>query len=163
MFSHVLADIGVTKLVRKIFHRVVLAPRITRFFDWWAPISSLGDRGEREAERYLLKQGLVIVHRNYSDRFGELDLVAVDQNTIVFVEVKTRATDSAGLPIEAVDSVKQRQICETSKRYLKWHGLTECPYRFDVISILWPDNQVRPLIQHYPSAFSSDSKFQIFD
>ena len=80
-------------------------------FDWLrlrrAP-KSLGLRGEEAAARFLKKLGYVIVARGQRDKIGEIDLIAVDGRTVVFVEVKTRTADQKGLPAEAVDLDKQR-------------------------------------------------------
>ena len=105
---------------------------------------------------------MVIVARGYQDKFGEIDLIAVDGETIVFVEVKTRTSDIAGLPAEAVDAVKQKHLTKTALGYLKWHRLTECSARFDVISITWPRESKRPEIIHYKNAFEQVGQFQIF-
>ncbi|HSG69457.1 MAG TPA: YraN family protein, partial [Planctomycetaceae bacterium] len=67
---------------------------------WWNRL--FGDRGERLAVRHLKKSGLKIVARNYRNRFGEIDIIALDGQTIVFVEVKTRKSNAAGSPLEAV-------------------------------------------------------------
>lgn len=105
---------------------------------------------------------MVIVARGYQDKFGEIDLIAVDGETIVFVEVKTRTSDHAGLPAEAVDDVKQQHLTKTALGYLKWHRLTECSARFDVVAITWPTNAKRPQIEHFDNAFEPVGRFQIF-
>jgi putative endonuclease len=122
----------------------------------------LGDRGERYAARYLRRQGFKIVARQYSNRLGEIDLIAVDGPSVVFVEVKTRTSDAAGMPVEAVDERKQRQIVRAALAYLKQHRLLEQPVRFDVVSVLWPRGARRPDVCHYRNAFSSDVKGQLF-
>lgn len=148
--------------IRRFVRRVTLAPPITDVFDRFQSQYSLGQRGEREAERFLLKRGWVIVARGYQDKFGEIDLIAVDGETIVFVEVKTRSSDFAGEPEEAVDDVKQAHITRTAIGYLKFHKLTECSVRFDVIAITWPSDSKRPSLKHYESAFERVGEFQMF-
>ena len=69
-----------------------------------------GDRGEREAAKFLRKLGYRILDRQHRDRFGEIDIIALDGRQIVFVEVKTRSSSDAGQPFEAVDATKQRKI-----------------------------------------------------
>ena len=69
-----------------------------------------GDRGERAAEKYLKRQGYRIISRNYSTPWGEIDIVALDGTTIVFVEVKTRQSIAAGHPFEAVTHEKQSKL-----------------------------------------------------
>lgn len=114
----------------------------------------LGDRGERAAARYLKKQGLRITARQYTSRLGEIDLIARDGRTIVFVEVKSRRSHAAGRPEEAVNVTKQRQLTRLGLEYLKRHGLLgKQRARFDVVSVTWPENKTRPEIVHYRNAF----------
>lgn len=113
---------------------------------------TLGARGEREAERFLTQLGYKIVARNERDRLGELDLVAVDGRTVVFVEVKTLVSDSYKQPAEAVNAAKQQRLIRAAKRYMLKHELMECDYRFDVVSIVWPAGKP-PRIDHIPRAF----------
>ena len=148
--------------LRRFVRRVTLSQPVVDFYDRFVSPQTLGQRGELEAERYLLRLGMVIVARGYQDKFGEIDLIAVDGETIVFVEVKTRTSDYAGHPAEAVDDQKQRHLTKTAVGYLKWHRLTECSARFDVISIIWPGGSKRPEIIHYENAFEQVGQFQIF-
>ena len=133
----------------------MLNPLLTLVYDRLRPAESLGDRGERIAERYLLKHGYVIVDRGYSDNLGEIDLIAVEDKTVVFVEVKTRSSDFAGNPFEAVDDRKQEKITKTALSYMKQHDLLECRVRFDVVSIIWPETRQAPQIEHFENAFEA--------
>jgi putative endonuclease len=72
--------------------------------------SKLGDRGENVAADYLEQQGFRILERQARGVYGELDLIAVDSDTIVFIEVKTRATSATGDPTEAVTPAKQKKL-----------------------------------------------------
>ncbi|MBW3600451.1 MAG: YraN family protein [Planctomycetes bacterium] len=121
----------------------------------WRRPRRLGERGERAAERYLRRLGYVIVARSRRDRLGEIDLVAVDGRTIVFVEVKTRRSHEAGHPVEAVDEEKQRRLTRLALAYLKHHDLMSCSARFDVIAVTWPDGARRPVIEHFKNAFEA--------
>lgn len=112
-----------------------------------------GSAGERAAVRYLKRLGYRIVARNYENRSGEIDVIALDDQTIVFVEVKTRRSDRKGHPLEAVDAPKQRQILKTAQIYLKERDLFEQSVRYDIIGILWPEDRSEPEIQHLKSAF----------
>ena len=85
---------------------------------------------------------------------GELDLVAVDGRTVVFVEVKTRQTGEQGHPAEAVDLPKQRRLTLLATAYLKRHRLLNHAARFDVVAITWPDGR-RPQIEHIRNAFDA--------
>lgn len=116
---------------------------------------SLGERGEREAARYLRRRGYVIVAHGQRDSLGEIDLIAVEGRTVVFVEVKTRTGNFAGHPADAVDAQKQRRLTRLAAAYLKRHDLLECATRFDVIAVSWPDEKRRPVIEHFKSAFEA--------
>lgn len=115
----------------------------------------LGVRGERAAARYLKRRGYVIVARQLRHRLGEIDLIAVHRRTIVFVEVKTRASLEAGDPAEAVNREKQRRLTRLALAYLKQHQLLDCRCRFDVISLIWPPAARRPSIKHIVNAFEA--------
>jgi putative endonuclease len=115
---------------------------------------SLGDRGERLAARHLRRRGYKIVSRSQRGELGEIDLIAVDGRTVVFVEVKTRAGDEAGHPAEAVDNTKQRRLTRLAAAYLKHHGLLDYPARFDVVAITWPAGGT-PRIEHFENAFAA--------
>ncbi len=139
-----------------------MAPVFTAWKDAWWPPANLGKRGELATERWLLKAGWIIIERGYQDRFGEIDLIAVENDSIVFVEVKTRTHDELGDPAEAVDESKQKRITQTAKGYLKWHDLTEYPVRFDVVSIVWHSKKREPEIVHYRNAFEPTGDFQLY-
>ena len=128
----------------------------------WAKPATLGERGERAAVRYLRKRRYIIVARSARDRTGEIDIVAVDQRTVVFVEVKTRTSDLAGGAIEAVDDDKQQRLTRLALRYLKRHNLLEQRWRFDIVAVTWPDGQRRPVIEHVTNAFEPMDVGQMF-
>lgn len=124
--------------------------------------ASLGNRGEAAAAHFLEHLGYRILERQMRGRFGELDLVALDGDVIVFVEVKTRSTTSAGHPTEAITTAKQRKMTQSSLAYLKRRGWLERRARFDVISVLWPNSKSEPAIQHYVNAFDSTGFGQMY-
>ena len=128
----------------------------------WRRYRSLGERGERAAERYLRRKGYKIVARRERGRLGELDLVAVDGRTVVFIEVKTRTSHSAGHPAEAVGPDKQQRLTRLALGYLKRHGLLEHKARFDVVAVTWPDSAKQPHIDHIPNAFEAVGRGQMF-
>ena len=148
--------------IRSLFWRIALCERMVKIFDATQQLEGLGPLGEREAERYLLRKGMIILFRSYQDRVGEVDLIAVDQRTVVFVEVKTRSSDIAGDPEDAVDKGKQTKLTKTAIGFLKWHRLTDCAARFDVVAIRWPDTSAPPQIKHYKNAFEPVGEFQFF-
>lgn len=96
----------------------------------------LGADREELAAEYLLGRGYRILERNYRTRTGEIDIVAEDRNTLVFVEVKYRRDASCGSPLAAVDIRKQQKIARTARCYLLRKGCgTETDCRFDVVAI----------------------------
>ena len=147
---------------KRLARKITLSPPFTRVYDHFHPAISFGQKGERAAERYLLAKNYVIITRGFQDKFGEIDLIAVDNETIVFVEVKTRSNNLDGSPAEAVDETKQTRITKTAIGYLKWHRLTDCQARFDVIAITWPDTSKKPDVSHYINAFEPVGNFQMF-
>jgi putative endonuclease len=141
---------------------VQLARYIARARALWRRYHSLGQRGERAAERYLKRRGYKIVARRERGRFGELDLVAVEQRTVVFIEVKTRTSHEAGHPAEAVGPEKQKRLTRLALAYLKRHDLLEYPARFDVLAITWPQGTRDPVIEHFQNAFEAVGRGQMF-
>ncbi|WP_422931702.1 YraN family protein [Singulisphaera sp. PoT] len=119
----------------------------------------LGREGEREAARYLRRQGLRILVRGYLTPHGEVDLIARDGNTLVFVEVKARRQ---GNPAEAVTPEKQRRLTLAALRFLKEHDLLEQRCRFDVVAIVWPEGRQSPTIEHIRDAFEAVGRGQMF-
>ncbi len=119
----------------------------------------LGDRGEQEAARYLRRQGLRILHRGYRTDLGEIDLIALDGDVVVFVEVKARRQ---GVPAEAVTPEKQRRLTLAALHFLKKHGLLEQRSRFDVVAIIWPEDANPPQIEHIRDAFEAVGRGQMF-
>jgi len=94
-----------------------------------------GEAGEALATRMLRKKGYKIIATNYRTRIGEIDIIARDGDTIVFVEVKSRQTGRFGHPKEAVTPRKQRKISMVALYYLKTTGQSQAKARFDVVSI----------------------------
>jgi len=110
---------------------------IRRLYDSRGPREAipLGRTGERLAERHLKRSGYRLLARNFRAAGAEIDLVAADGDTIVFVEVKTRLDIKAGRPEEAVDSHKQERIRRAAEIYLSRHRAHHAPVRFDVVAI----------------------------
>jgi putative endonuclease len=141
-------------------------PLYTWLANWfppqWFAAKSLGQRGENFAARYLKRLGYHIVGRQVDLRVGELDIIAVDGRTVVFVEVKTRTSDVAGSPAEAVDDLRQERMTRAALAYLKSHGLLEHAARFDVVALLWPDGDRTPTVEHIKDAFPAVGRGQFF-
>jgi len=122
---------------------------------------SLGERGEDLAAKLLQGLGYRIIERQFRGRYGELDLIALDAETVVFVEVKTRTSTAAGDPTEAITVAKQRKITQSALAYLKRRGWLNRRVRFDVVAILWNGDQP-PDVRHYVSAFDASGFGQMY-
>ncbi|WP_428938245.1 YraN family protein [Fontivita pretiosa] len=113
----------------------------------------LGPRGENVAAKHLRNLGYKILVRNFRCSAGEIDIVARDGKTIVFVEVKTRTNDDP-TPEDQVNHAKRHQITKAAKLYLSRYGVPQPPARFDVVAIVWPPGR-EPRIRHTPDAFEA--------
>ncbi len=96
---------------------------------------TVGKRGEEKAVKLLRRRGYKILVRNYRCRHGEIDIVAFHRGEIVFVEVKSRATEEKGSGLEAVTERKQQKIAKVAAQFLAERRLQERPCRFDVVAI----------------------------
>ena len=111
---------------------------IARASAWIADLRAqlpLGRRGERAAEKHLRRSGYRIVARNFRAAGAEIDLVAMDGETLVFVEVKTRRSLEAGAPEEAVDERKQKQIRRAAEIFATRYRADDVTMRFDIIAV----------------------------
>jgi len=122
----------------------------------------LGNQGEDLAATFLRRQGFKVLCRQYRSQWGEIDLICRDADAIVFVEVKTRRSEAAGLPFEAVNFRKQRKLTQTALAWLKQKNWLERRARFDVVSILVSDEKAEPMIEHYRNAFEPVGSGQLF-
>jgi len=93
-----------------------------------------GAYGEVLARRFLLKKGYKIIKKNYKNKVGEIDIIAMDGDKLVFVEVKTRTGDTFGSPMDAIDYKKKRKMIATAQSYLKDKDI-EYGVRFDIIGV----------------------------
>ena len=123
----------------------------------------LGERGELVAARFLKQTGYRVVTTRLKQRYGEIDIVAVEGQTIVFVEVKTRRLDLTTQPAEAVDETRQRRLTRAALAFQKYHGLLEYPSRFDVIEIVWAADSKKPEIRHLVDAFPAVGTGQMYN
>ncbi|MCJ7547147.1 MAG: YraN family protein [Deltaproteobacteria bacterium] len=116
---------------------------------------ALGSRGEDLAVQYLKKRGFKVIERNYRCSVGEIDLIAREKNTLVFVEIKARSSFEYGLPQDAVDRFKQKKLIEVARSYMAEHHLKDdIIARFDVVAIhLTPTG---PAIELIKDAFQGD-------
>ncbi|MHC1743751.1 MAG: YraN family protein [Syntrophobacteraceae bacterium] len=112
-----------------------------------------GRKGEDIAAAFLKEQGLELLEQNVRCAIGEIDLVAKDGRTLVFVEVRSRSGSRFGLPQESISPAKQRRLTQLAKWYLQRHRLEDRPARFDVIAIRWVLEE--PDITWIPNAFEA--------
>ena len=108
-------------------------------------MNRLGLAGEESAAQFLKAKGYRLLERNFAAPYGEIDIIAQDKKTLVFVEVKSRAYTAFGGPLMAVTPAKQKKIARTAHAYLQAKGLKFDSIRFDVVCIL-PDKT--ELISH---------------
>jgi putative endonuclease len=114
----------------------------------------LGVNGEDLAARFLQENGYTVLERNFRYGRGEIDIIAEDAGTIVFVEVKSRSSESFGSPEGAVDSRKQRQLSKLALAYLQRERLlhkVDC--RFDVVAISHQSNSIRLIRNAFPAIY----------
>ena len=108
-----------------------------------------GKLGEDLAVKYLKKKGYEIVKRNYTNAYGEIDIIAAHDGFLIFVEVKTRTTLDYGRPAEAVNAHKMRKLSQVASGYIQYKGLYDYPARFDVIEVYEGE------VNHIENAFDS--------
>ena len=113
--------------------------------------ATFGQWGEDEACKHLESHDYKIICRNYRCRMGEIDIIASKNAEIVFVEVKTRGSDSHGGPVHALGIAKQRTLCRAARAWLAAHKAWEQPCRFDVICALRNGSTLH--LEHFCHAF----------
>ncbi|KQU34816.1 MULTISPECIES: YraN family protein [unclassified Rhodococcus (in: high G+C Gram-positive bacteria)] len=114
--------------------------------------AEMGRAGEEAAASYLTTVGLRILDRNWRCRHGEVDIIGVDGDTVVFVEVKTRSGDGYGTPAEAVTPAKAQRIHRLAGLWLAERSGPWVPVRFDVVEVVIADGR-GPLLSHLRAAF----------
>jgi putative endonuclease len=111
----------------------------------------LGEKGEELAAAHLSEQGYRVLERNYSYLMGEIDIIAMDGDILVFVEVKTRSFADDGPPILAVNDRKQRLLQKTAERFIVQNKLRRPRIRYDIVSIVM--GRGAPKIEIHKNAF----------
>jgi putative endonuclease len=119
---------------------------------------ALGRRGEDIAHRFLQRAGLIVVDRNYrmASGAGEVDLVAWEGDTLVFIEVKSRQTDEHGSPDRAIGPQKQSSLIRTARQYARQAEVPWEKVRFDVVNVVFETNP--PAITHLRDVFGRNPK-----
>lgn len=130
-------------------------PRLT-------PAQRTGRSGETEAAASLEHAGYRILARNYRSPFGEVDLVAEEDDVLVFVEVKTRSSLAYGLPRDAITAAKRRKLARTASHYLMQNVPTDRPYRVDIVEVALLRGQVAG-VRLIRGAFSLEAELERFD
>ncbi|MBX7156706.1 MAG: YraN family protein [Candidatus Kapaibacterium sp.] len=111
-----------------------------------------GSRAEQEAVAFLISKGYSIVKKNFTfGKNGEIDIIAKDSDTLVFVEVKARTSDEYGTPEDAITPRKRQQIRKVAQGYLYVNNIEDVQCRFDVIAIQYENGQ--SIIRHWENAF----------
>jgi putative endonuclease len=144
--------VGLTQFLIRVLQRIAPASREPAHL-------RLGRRGETEAYFYLKRLGYRFVAANFRvpHNRGEIDLIGWDNGVLCFVEVKTRMDDSFAPPSTAVTVKKQRNIIAVAKRYLRHLPVDRPPCRFDILSVVPPENGGEPQFTLRKGAFSWDA------
>ncbi len=109
-----------------------------------APHLVTGERGEREAARYLRQRGYKVLTCRFTGKHGELDIVARDGEVLAFVEVKTRGSQQFGAAADAVDAEKQAHLASCAREYLRLLGNPRIPIRFDIVEVYMDESAPKP-------------------
>ncbi len=119
----------------------------------------IGERGEAAAVELLEANGCRILACNYRCPHGELDIIALDQGVLVFVEVKTRSSSAFGPPRDAVTPAKRRKLARSASHYMLAHLEQECAYRADIIEVALRRGAVAA-VRHLKGAFSIEAELE---
>lgn len=114
--------------------------------------TELGRLGEKLGARFMRRLGYRIAARNYTCPAGEVDLIAIDGDSVVFVEVKTRRDDTTEYPEDAVNTTKRRRLTATARYYLLQAKAERRSCRFDVLAVLLKEGEA-PRVEHFIDAF----------
>ena len=118
-----------------------------------------GRLGEAAARRHLRRQGLKFLTANFKSDRGEIDLVFRDEDCLVFVEVKTRSSETWTRPAAAVNARKRRLLSQTALDYLRRINHPQVRFRFDIVEVLLSEGQVRE-VRHLPNSFALDKPYR---
>ena len=132
--------------------------RLIQWFKKEASHLRTGRRGEEHAEQFLRKAGLKIIARNVRVGCDELDLIAQQGDTLIFVEVKTRANENFGRAIAAVNLAKRRKLSRAAIHFLKKRKLRPPYIRFDVVEVVGE----KPEIRHIQNAFTLEGGYRVW-
>lgn len=134
-------------------------PRFARY-PWWR--RWFGNRSERAAARFLRRLGYRVVARNVFTSAGEIDLIALDRDTIVIAEVRSTESGDRERTALSIGPVKQRKITESALAFLAPRNLLDVSIRFDVLIVDWAPGADEPVVEHFPHAFEATGRYQMF-
>ena len=110
---------------------------------------NVGKRGEEYVRQRLYERGLEILGQNVSTKFAEIDIVAKDDDTLCFIEVRTRTDETMGHPAQTVNLAKQHNLRRAAEAYLQKNRIGQCPVRFDVATLIWSSME----FEYFENAF----------
>lgn len=113
-----------------------------------------GRWGEDITVQYLERLGYLIVDRNVRTPYGEIDVIAKDQDSLIFIEVKTRATSNFGMPEVSVTQLKQKHLLDAISYFFQEHPDLDCDWRIDVVAIRGKKTDATPEITHFKNAIT---------
>ena len=114
---------------------------------------SIGDIGESYAEKYLKRKRYKILERNFKNKLGEIDIICSKDNSLCFVEVKSRSNLNFGSPVDAVNYHKQKRIINGAKYYIMKKKISRMNIRFDVIEVFMSKEHKPVSLNHIENAF----------
>lgn len=117
-----------------------------------------GRIGERQAEKFLKKAGFKVIARNVHVGYDEIDLIARQGDTLIFVEVKTRKNEDFGRPAAAVNRAKRKRLSRAAMHFLKKRKLRPPYIRFDVVEVIGDQQDIR----HIQNAFQLEGRYRIW-
>ena len=127
-----------------------------------APHLQLGEWGEKQAERFLKRQGIKILGRRVRvGKFDELDLLGREGDILVIIEVKTRAVEGMEAPRKAVNAKKRYRLSRAAARYARRLSPPPEHVRFDIVEVVGNPDGPDPEIRHHPAAFSMHHAFRL--
>jgi putative endonuclease len=145
-------------LIRDLAHPVIQSKNSLE-----APHLKAGRWGEKRAERFLKKSGYKIIGRRvHCGKHDEIDLIARQDDTMVFVEVKTRKNENMGRPAAAVNRDKRRKLSRAAVTFLKKRKLRPPYIRFDIIEVIGAPDGDPPEIRHIENAFQMENGYRIW-
>ena len=113
----------------------------------------IGEFGESLARDYLISKGYRILNMNYRNRFGEIDIVCMNKDLLIFCEIKSRYSNSFGFPIESVTYYKQKQIIKLTQIYLLYKKYYNYNVRYDIIEVIFNNTNASFKVNHIKDAF----------